>query len=100
MMHQRFDDDPGPLWDGYPGDMARNIGAGWDANGSPLPERDTPTHACWICQRRTARTVTGLWFSVYRVFITGKLLVWTCSAVCQDMALALVDGLAGLLDIR
>lgn len=80
--------------------MNDDVSEGWDANGAPVPEPATPTHTCWICARRVARTHSGLWYSVWRAFQTGTLLVWTCCGACNEMAVTLIDSVAGYLDIR
>lgn len=71
-------------------------------SGDGLAPVDMPeTHICWLCGHRGApRTRSGLWLSVWRALQTGPLLVWCCSPFCHFCAVTLIDGLAGLLDIR
>jgi len=106
MMPQPFDDDPGPAWDGYPHDMARNTGAGWDANGAPVNEPDNvhpwrleqhQPHTCWICGRRTPLydwLLAIVWDGTARPGNMAR--KWVCSTVCQMMALLLLDGIVQL----
>lgn len=65
-------------------------------------DADAPeVHTCWLCGHRGApRTHSGVWLCVWRAFATGTLLAWTCSPYCHQCAVTLIDGLAGLLDIR
>ena len=107
MMHHH------PIFDDDHEDDASD--AGWDANGSPVAEPSYPIHplrreqtdvphACWICQRTTARTLNHDWLlaAVWngQPMTRGGVIVhrWVCCSVCQWMALALLDGMLTLTD--
>lgn len=95
--------------DSYPDDMARNIGAGWDANGSPIvgpegevayPSPSSLARVCWICGQRTPRTAGGYWLEALVTLMSGGMTVrWSCSAVCHQMTLSLLFGIVRLLGV-